>query len=281
MFRFDRCYSGTFRRTTALLEPVMQIRPLIVETVRMLRAILTARATQYGALLLLPYAGVLIGLDVAAHYGELTHALLPREFFLASDGGFGEWLEYSVCLAVAGMLFMMWRWEGASVHLANAVMFTWLALDNSLQVHEDFGKAFGETFAGWPLPVEPNHIGEAALFVAVGAFWLGAFLLCLRQARMRAAAQSVILAGFIVAAAFFGVIVDLMVVWGEHTPMMLEIETHIEDGGEFLMLCLAFLATVAMFDLEMRRRSESRDAALHASPLTATSEPAAGLQTAR
>ncbi|MCA1748809.1 MAG: hypothetical protein LC634_04520, partial [Sphingomonadales bacterium] len=39
-----------------------------------------SRAPLYAALLILPYAGVLMGLDVAAHYGALTNAHLPVQF---------------------------------------------------------------------------------------------------------------------------------------------------------------------------------------------------------
>ena len=38
-----------------------------------------------------------------------------------------------------------------------------------------------------------------------------------------------------------------MVVWGEHTQAMIEVETFVEDGGEFAMICLAFLIAVALF----------------------------------
>ncbi len=233
----------------------MPLAPFIRESLHVLREIALARASRTAALVLLPYAGVLVGLDVAAHYGALTEAHLPVQFFLASDGGFGEWLEYSLTAAIAAMLFVMWRWERASVYLANAVLFAWLTLDNGVEVHERFGHAFAAWFAGWPLPVAPNDIGEASLFLAIGGFWLAALYLALRGARLRPAIESLILAGCVAGAAFFGVIVDMMVVWGEHTQAMIEVETFIEDGGEFAMICLAFLIAVALFDGARRRRA--------------------------
>ena len=53
-----------------------------------LREICRAPALRIAALLVLPYAGVLVGLDVAARYGELTGAHLPYQFFLSQDLGF-------------------------------------------------------------------------------------------------------------------------------------------------------------------------------------------------
>lgn len=233
----------------------MQPRALFREAVSVLTEIAFSRSLRTAALFLLPYAGVLVGLDVAAHYGELTEAHLPVQFFLASDGGFGEWLEYSLTFAIAAMLLVMWRWDGASVYLANALLFAWLTLDNSIEIHERFGHAFAGAFAGWPLPVAPNDIGEASLFLVIGVFWLIALVAALRHARMRAAVESLILSGCIAAAAFFGVVVDLIVVWGAHTQALIEVETFIEDGGEFAMICVAFLIQVALFDAAWRGRS--------------------------
>ncbi|USA39556.1 hypothetical protein [Pelagerythrobacter marinus] len=224
------------------------------ETMTILREIAFNRSLRIAALLLLPYAGVLVGLDVAAHYGRLTEAHLPVQFFLSSDGGFGEWLEYSLTMAVSAMLFVTWLWEGASVYLANALLFAWLTLDNSAELHERFGHAFAHWFEGWPLPVGANDIGEASLFLAIGAVWIAALLVSLHHARLRAAIESVILAGCIAAAAFFGVVMDLVVVWGDRTPAMREFATFVEDGGEFAMICIAFLVALALFDEARRRR---------------------------
>lgn len=235
----------------------MQIAPLVRETIAVLIEIARSRSLWVAALFLFPYAGVLVGLDVAAHYGAVTDAHLPVQFFFAADGGFGEWFEYSLTFSVAVMLFMTWRWERASTHLANALLFAWLTLDNSVQIHERFGHAFAGAFAGWPLPVKPNDIGEASLFLAIGVFWLAALFATLRNARLRPAVEALILAGCVAIAAFFGVIVDMIVVWGPHTRAMIEVETFIEDGGEFAMICIAFLAAVALFDIARRRRQSA------------------------
>lgn len=210
-------------------------------------------AWRRAGLWLFPYAGLLTGLSVAAHYGELNKAPMPREFFFATDGGFGEWLEYAMTASVAVLLFVMWRRTRVAVYLANAALFVYLTLDNSLQIHEKFGFAVGAAFADWPFPVRPNDIGETALFAGVGLVWMIGLALSLRKAQLRPAIYSVILAACIAATAFFGVIVDLMVVWGYHTPGLLEIETFIEDGGEFAMICVSFLVAVSIFDIEKAR----------------------------
>ncbi|NCP10986.1 MAG: hypothetical protein GW859_03340 [Sphingomonadales bacterium] len=228
-------------------------RALLAELGAVVGEIWTAPAWRRAAFFLFPYAGLLTGLCIAAHYGELTDAPLPREFFFATDGGFGEWLEYAMTAAVAVLLFIMWRRERIAVYLANAALFVYLTLDNSLQIHERFGYAVGNAFADWLLPVRPNDIGEAALFAAVGLAWLVALAISLRKAQLRPAIYSLILAAGVAGTAFFGVVVDMMVVWGFHTPALLEVETFIEDGGEFAMLCLTFLVAIAIFAIERDR----------------------------
>ncbi len=233
------------------------IKSLIAESWTVIGEMWASPAWRRAALWLFPYAGLLTGLCVAAHYGELTNAPLPRQFFFATDGGFGEWLEYSMTASVAVLLVLMWRRNRVAVYLANAAMFVYLTLDNSLQIHEQFGYAVGSAFADWPLPVRPNDIGEAALFAGVGFVWLVALGLSLRKAQLRPAIYSLILAAGVGATAFFGVIVDLMVVWGYHTQALSEIETFIEDGGEFAMLCLTFLMAIAIFDIERGRTRQA------------------------
>ncbi|MCK0127299.1 hypothetical protein [Erythrobacter sp. F6033] len=207
------------------------------------------------ALVLLPYAGVLIGLDVAAHYGSLTEAELPVQFYLASDRSFGEYLEYALTAAIAVMMLLIWRRERAVICLAQAVLFVWLTLDNWVELHETFGLTAGPFFPQIPgIPVEPSHLAEASLMLGVGAFWLVSLALAVRSIRGRALVFNLALAGCVFGAALFGVAVDLLVVWGEQGKVFHAILTFTEDAGEFAMIILAFLLTVGFFDLEYRQK---------------------------
>lgn len=220
-----------------------------------------AKATNIAALLILPYAGVLIGLDVAAHYGSLTDAELPVQFYLASDRGFGEFLEYAMTGAVAVMTLLLWQYSRAPAYLANAILFAWLTLDNWTEVHEAFGEAFGPALE-WAtfVPVEPAHLAEAALMAFIGGIWIAAMVATLRSASQRVLSFSLLLAACVAGAGFFGVLVDLLVVWGEQGAVFHAALVFIEDAGEFAMLIGAFLLTVGFFDrefVEKRRKTNS------------------------
>ena len=217
--------------------------------------LVASRSAFLAAFFLLPYVGVLVGLDVAGHYGAITHADLPVQFSLASDGGFGEWLEYSLTTSVAVMLVLLWRGDRDWTYLANALLFLWLTLDNSAEIHEQAGQFLGPILDAIPgLPLAGQEIGEASLFLLIGLVWLAGLGLSLKNARIRPALYSLLLAGCIAVAAIFGVVVDVLVASGSYTPTQLEIVTFIEDGGEFAMICISFIVMVAIFDTERKRQ---------------------------
>lgn len=225
-----------------------------------LREISRAPALRIAALLVLPYAGVLVGLDVAARYGELTGAHLPYQFFLSQDLGFGEYLEYVLTTGIALLLFLLWRSDRSPIYLVNAMLFAVLTADNALELHEKFGF----WVAPWMpqgLPVAPHHLGEPLLFALIGAAWLAGLALSLRASRITPVVNALLITGCIGVTAFFGIVVDEMVVYGPHTEARTQIEAFIEDGGEFAMILIAFLLTVAMFDVERRRAAAFRGGA--------------------
>ena len=223
------------------------------DAIRLAFEVAQSKSAARAAFLILPYACVLVGLDIAAHYGSLTNAELPVQFYLASDRGFGEFLEYSMTASVAVMTGLLWYRKRIAVYLANAVLFIWLTIDNWTEVHEGFGQSFAPALKGMDfIPVEANHLAEAVLFIGIGGFWLITLALALRSASGRALSFSLLLAGCIVGAAIFGVFVDLLVGWGEQDPVYRTLLVFIEDAGEFAMLILAFLLTVGFFDQEYR-----------------------------
>jgi hypothetical protein len=231
-------------------------RSLTQELIDAGRVILTSVAVRKVMFFLWPYVGVIVGLDVAAHYGDATGAELPVQFFISQDHGFGEYLEYSLTTACAVMLFVMWRRLGGLAYLTNAVMMVWLTLDNSLEFHE----RFGHWVAPWipdpaNSPVHANDIGEMLFFAMVGAIWLVGLVSALFSARPRAAVHSLYIAAGIGCAAVFGVFVDMFVTWGPHTIAQTDFQAWLEDGGEFAFINFTFLMVVAFFDAERRRWS--------------------------
>ena len=232
------------------------------EVAEELRAAVACPAVRSAMLWLWPYAGVIVGLDLAALYGDATGAALPAQFFISQDHSLGEFLEYGLTGSCAVMLLLMWRKLGATAYLANAAMMLWLTLDNVMEFHEAFGHWAAPAI---PLPVgspvAANDVGELLFFALVGGFWLIGLASARLGAQRRAAAHSLLIAAGIGCAAVFGVAVDMIVRWGPHTLMQLEFQTWLEDGGEFACINLTFLLVVAFYDAEKRRwRARSGEA---------------------
>lgn len=213
-----------------------------------------SRALHIALMAVIPYACVLVGLDVAAHYGDATGAALPTQFFMSQDGSFAEFLEYSLTTASAVLLLMVWLRNRVALYLASAVLFAWMTLDNWGEIHEQLGFVFAADMPmfAW-LPVQPNHLAETAVFGLVGLVWIAGMLMALRQAERRAVFHGVLIAMGIAGAAFFGVAVDMVTSWGEHSPGMLNLLAFVEDEGEFTMIIALFVLTVGIFDVERQR----------------------------
>lgn len=234
----------------------MQLSHAIAQCRETVLEVLRSRGLILAAAVLLPYAGVLIGLDVAARYGEWTNSRLPYQLFLSTDDGFGEFYEYGMTVAVSVLLFLMWRRDRELPYLANSFLFAWLTLDNAVQIHEEAGGIIAPLFSGLTfIPVAPNQIGEAFFLVLIGAIWFASLLLCLRASNLRPVIYSLMIAGCIAGTAVFGVVADFIDSWGPNSPFHALVGNFIEDGGEFLMIVLCLIVTVAIYDTERDRRA--------------------------
>ena len=239
---------------------VAWLTSLTAETINAARTIVSSRAVRTAMLFIWPWAGVIVGMDMAAHYGDATGAALPVQLFISQDHSFGEYLEYALTSSCAVMLFIMWRRLGGFAYLANAAMMVWLTIDNALEFHEAFGHWIAP-FLPVPAtsPVHANDIGEMMFFTMVGGIWLLGLASALFGARARAAVHSLYIAGGIAMAAVFGVFVDMFVTWGPHTLAQTDFQAWLEDGGEFAFINLTFLVVVAFFDAEKRRWQDTAE----------------------
>lgn len=221
------------------------------EAFAQLREIVASPAVRTAMLWLWPYAGVIVGMDVAAHYGDATGAALPAELFISQDHSFGEFFEYSLTAACAVMLFAMWRRLGGMAYLANGAMMAWLTLDNALEFHEAFGHWIGPSIPlPASIPVQGHDVGEVLFFAMVGGIWLLGLASALFGSQPRAAVRSLFIAAGIGMAAVFGVFVDMLVIWGPHTLAQTDFQAWLEDGGEFAFINFTFLMVVAFFHAE-------------------------------
>lgn len=233
---------------------------LTVEAFAEGRTILTSPAIRTAIMWIWPYAGIIVGMDAAAHYGDVTGAALPVQLFISQDHSFGEYLEYALTAACAVMLLRMWLRVRASAYFANALLMVWLTIDNAFELHEIFGHWFARHVSlPQGSPFAANDMGEMLFFGVVGAAWLVGLARSLFSADKRPAVHSLYIAGGIAMTAVFGVLVDIFNTSPE-TLATKDLATWLEDGGEFAFINLTFLMVVAFYHAEKQAWSARRDA---------------------
>lgn len=211
--------------------------------------IICAPSVRLAAFFLFPYAALLVGLDVAARYGELTGQYLPVQFFLSQDRSFGEFLEYAVMLSMAVMLFAVGARGGHRIYVIFGALFLFLTADNALEVHENAGAALAFLFPQG-LVLEPHHIAEGLIFAGIGIGLILSAVFGLREADAKTRYDAMIMLGLIGAVAFFGVVVDVLTSLGGQSNTSIQILAFVEDGGEFAMILISFLAILGMYERE-------------------------------
>jgi len=199
------------------------------------------------AFLLLPYAALLVGLDVAARYGELTDQHLPVQFFLSQDGSFGEYFEYALMLAMACLLLAMGVDQRKPFFVGFAFLFVVLTADNALQIHEALGAQLAPLLPEFSI-IAAHHIGEILVFAAIAAIWAFAVFASLLAADPESLRDAAILSSLVFAIAVFGVVFDAFTAMEGHSQAAIQIFAFLEDGGEFVMIMVSFFIICGMFE---------------------------------
>ena len=212
-----------------------------------LRIIARTPAVRLAAFVLLPYAALLVGMDIAARYGDLTGQELPVQFLLSQDRSFGEYLEYALMAATAIMLGLIWKSGAPAAYGFIAVLFLILDGDNAFEIHESFGFLVAPLVPAG-LPMEAHHLGEPILFLGVGMLWLAGIASTLRRAEQVHILNMLTITLCIGATAFFGIIVDAAVNFGAQNETAIQIEAFVEDGGELAMIIVTFLAVIGIYE---------------------------------
>ncbi len=165
--------------------------------------------------------------------------LLNNNYALDQDGGYAEIFQYMKELVVVLMLgFLYWR-RKAFIYLGWGILFLFLLIDDSLQIHENLGetanKLINITHLGG---IRGQDIGEITAIAIMGAFLLSFVLVgYLRspQPLRKFSNRLVFLLALLIAV---GVLVDLVHFMFADSPIWFNFLTIVEDGGEMIAFSL-------------------------------------------
>lgn len=193
--------------------------------------------TTWTLLLLLLVAADLAFIVLHVLYVE-TSLLRGRPFSLEADNGVPEAFQYVKQFWVVLCMVVLYRGTRAVVYIGWGLVFTFLLLDDAVQLHEHFGKWLA---AQYTLPVvfglRPDDIGELLFASIVG----GATVLLIGFGFWRSDADARIFSRdmtiLLVLLAGLGVGVDILhVITYFKAPLLAQYLLIFEDGGEMLVV---------------------------------------------
>lgn len=153
-------------------------------------------------------------------------------WLISRDRGFPEIFQYLKTAGAAVVLVRCFAKNRSPVCLAWSVIFTYLLLDDSLEVHETAGEALADSLGlSSPFGIEGRDFGQVLVSAGAGLVVLGLIVWSGRRDRATAAELSVPLMLALVALAFFGIVVDVV--------DAIDLFGLVEDGGEMITMSIA------------------------------------------
>jgi hypothetical protein len=159
-------------------------------------------------------------------------------FSLEKDRGYSEIFQYVKEYWSALLLGLLAIQARSLLYLSWSVLFFYLLLDDSVQIHENLGVLISSKFS-FPaiFNLRAVDLGELAVFALVSLFFLIAIGINYRlgDRLSREVSKSLIILLF--ALAVFGVVLDMLhVVFS--TPFLDPLLILVEDGGELIIMSL-------------------------------------------
>jgi hypothetical protein len=195
---------------------------------------------------------IIIGLYCLRALGVLGNLLSDPKFSLVNENGYGEYFQYSKFFFIVVSLAFIFLYSREKIYLGWLLLFSYLLLDDSLQIHETIGAFLAESLH---LPtvvgIRPVDFGEIFVSLFFGGLFLSIIGLSYRKAGTLARQVSVILFGLMILLGVCGVGMDVVHsmtdhyfgnTWVQHIPILLE------DGGEHFTVSsmMAFTFAVAL-----------------------------------
>ncbi len=178
-------------------------------------------------------------LCMALHIGRMIDPQWGTDYFsIEYDRGYGEFFQYMKELWIVLLLVRLGIHKRVGGFFAWALVFTYLLLDDALQIHERWGGVLSQTFSlPEVLGMRSQDMGELLVTAAAGSVLLVALVLAYWRddAWVRKASRQLFC--MTVCIGLFGVVVDML-----HSILRLgdtnlyHIAGLVEDGGEMLVM---------------------------------------------
>ena len=174
---------------------------------------------------------------IILHILNLYTGLLNSSLYmLTRDRGYAEFFQYTKEFWIAVMFLILGIKKKQGIYFVFSLLFVYLLIDDSFEIHENFGRLIAEFFNIQPwIGLRAVDFGELIVSAVFGVLFLTALILFFILSDQITRRIALYMSIFMVLLAFFGVVMDMVVVMVDHrrTTRVLEI---IEEGGEMLVM---------------------------------------------
>lgn len=184
---------------------------------------------------------------------SLNNPLLSLE----KDQGFPEVFQYIKWFWIIVLLVIISMKRRSVNYIAWGLFFTFLLLDDILEIHEEFGILLAENYTlTLPLGLRLRDIGELIIAGTAGVVLLFIVLLAYRYGSQAFKKMSLDMLLLFLALAFFGVIIDTLhvIAYFKIGWKVSAVLAVIEDGGEMFV---ASLLLWYIYLLSIRNKNET------------------------
>jgi len=176
---------------------------------------------------------------IILHILNLYTGLLNSSLYLLTrDRGYAEFFQYTKELWIAVLFLILGIKRKQGIFYVFSLLFLYLLIDDSFEIHEKLGQIIAETFNFQPwFGLRAVDFGELIVYAVYGLLFFTALILFFILSDQLGRQIAVYMAIFFVLLAFFVVVMDMVAVMVDHrgTAWVLEI---IEEGGEMLVISL-------------------------------------------
>lgn len=193
------------------------------------------------------FLALLIAIDLAFIFIHGIHRstdwLQDPNFSMTQDRGYAEIFQYFKTFLIALGLGLLAFWKRSRIYTAWVCIFSYILLDDSLQLHERLGNILQNSlgFASTAY-LRGQDFGELTVFAVFGVLFLALLVATYRAERNYSNRKaSVRLFILLVLFALCGGLADMMhyILAAFSTPQsVLRLMTLLEDGGELIVMSL-------------------------------------------
>lgn len=179
------------------------------------------------------------------------HTLIPfleyPRHSLTMEWGNSEVYQYCKELGSAALLSAIAVKRRQQGFFVWSLLFFYLFLDDSMQLHETLGAVVTDFWALHPLPgIEGDGLGQATISAVVGAIFISGLVAAYWRGSKSFRSYCVQMAIVISALAFCGIALDMIDI-EKQSIWVKGIVTIFEDGGEMIVMSFALALVVAWY----------------------------------